>query len=51
MDACRELSAITRASLGRNGMNKMVNQLFVMNDVATIVNELEVQHPAAKILC
>lgn len=36
------------------GMNKMVinhlDKLFVTNDAATIVNELEVQHPAAKIL-
>ncbi|CAO2144517.1 unnamed protein product, partial [Urochloa humidicola] len=36
------------------GMNKMVinhlDKLFVTNDAATMVNELEVQHPAAKIL-
>ncbi|GLT27503.1 hypothetical protein SLA2020_024940 [Shorea laevis] len=54
IDACKELSAITRTSLGPNGMNKMVinhlDKLFVTNDAATIVNELEVQHPAAKIL-
>ncbi|WVZ50947.1 hypothetical protein U9M48_002150 [Paspalum notatum var. saurae] len=54
IDACRELSAITRTSLGPNGMNKMVinhlDKLFVTNDAATIVNELEVQHPAAKLL-
>lgn len=35
-------------------MNKMVinhlDKLFVTNDAATIVNELEVQHPAAKLL-
>lgn len=54
IDACKELSTITRTSLGPNGMNKMVinhlDKLFVTNDAATIVNELEVQHPAAKIL-
>ncbi|XP_041025599.1 T-complex protein 1 subunit theta [Juglans microcarpa x Juglans regia] len=54
IDACKQLSAITRTSLGPNGMNKMVinhlDKLFVTNDAATIVNELEVQHPAAKIL-
>ncbi|CAL4992363.1 unnamed protein product [Urochloa decumbens] len=54
IDACRELSAITRTSLGPNGMNKiLINHLdkqFVTNDAATIVNELEVQYPAAKIL-
>ncbi|GLT90421.1 hypothetical protein SLE2022_083540 [Rubroshorea leprosula] len=54
IDACKELSVITRTSLGPNGMNKMVinhlDKLFVTNDAATIVNELEIQHPAAKIL-
>uniref|UniRef100_A0A7N0UZW4 CCT-theta n=1 Tax=Kalanchoe fedtschenkoi TaxID=63787 RepID=A0A7N0UZW4_KALFE len=54
IDACKQLSTITRTSLGPNGMNKMVinhlDKLFVTNDAATIVSELEVQHPAAKIL-
>ncbi|CAJ2674436.1 unnamed protein product [Trifolium pratense] len=54
IDACNQLSTITRTSLGPNGMNKMVinhlDKLFITNDAATIVNELEVQHPAAKIL-
>nr|GLL36738.1 T-complex protein 1 subunit theta [Ipomoea trifida]GMD43103.1 T-complex protein 1 subunit theta [Ipomoea batatas]GMD48029.1 T-complex protein 1 subunit theta [Ipomoea batatas] len=54
IDACKQLSAITRTSLGPNGMNKMVinhlDKLFVTNDAATIVNELEIQHPAAKLL-
>ncbi|XP_013617096.1 PREDICTED: T-complex protein 1 subunit theta-like [Brassica oleracea var. oleracea] len=52
--ACKELSTITRTSLCPNGLNKMVinhsDKLFVTNDAATIVNELEIQHPAAKIL-
>ncbi|XVF06224.1 hypothetical protein REPUB_Repub06bG0029100 [Reevesia pubescens] len=54
IDACKQLSTITRTSIGPDGMNKMVinhlDKLFVTNDAATIVNELEVQHPAAKIL-
>ncbi|PWA70669.1 Chaperone, tailless complex polypeptide 1 [Artemisia annua] len=54
VDACKQLSTITRTSLGPNGMNKMVinhlDKLFVTSDTATIVNELEIQHPAAKIL-
>lgn len=54
IEACKELSTITRTSLGPNGMNKMVinhlDKLFVTNDAATIVNELEIQHPAAKLL-
>jgi len=54
IEACKGLSKITRTSLGPNGMNKMVinhlDKLFVTSDAATIVNELEVQHPAAKLL-
>lgn len=36
------------------GMNKMVinhlEKLFVTSDASTIINELEVEHPAAKLL-
>ncbi|GAX82224.1 hypothetical protein CEUSTIGMA_g9652.t1 [Chlamydomonas eustigma] len=54
IEACRELSMIARTSLGPNGMSKMVinhlEKLFVTSDASTIINELEVQHPAAKLL-
>ncbi|CAO2822059.1 unnamed protein product [Amaranthus hypochondriacus] len=54
VDACKELSDITRTSLGPNGRNKLVinhlDKQFVTSDAGTIVNELEVQHPAAKLL-
>ncbi|KAF5184744.1 T-complex protein 1 subunit theta [Thalictrum thalictroides] len=54
IDASKQLANITRTSLGPNGRNKMVinhlDKLFVTNDAATIVNEMEVQHPAAKLL-
>lgn len=54
IEAASQLSKICRTSLGPNGMNKMVinhlNKLFVTNDSATIMSELEVQHPAAKLL-
>lgn len=54
IDACKQLSQVTRTSLGPNGMNKMVinhlGRLFVTSDAATIIKELEVQHPAAKML-
>lgn len=54
IEACKQLSQITRTSLGPNGMNKMIinhlDKLFVTSDAATIVAELEVQHPAAKLL-
>ncbi|KAJ3194857.1 T-complex protein 1 subunit theta [Irineochytrium annulatum] len=52
--ATKELSTITRTSLGPNGRNKMVinhlEKLFVTNDAATIIKELEVVHPAAKLM-
>ncbi|XP_065907304.1 T-complex protein 1 subunit theta-like [Dysidea avara] len=52
--ACRDLAQITRTSYGPNGMDKMVvnhlEKLFVTNDAATILKELEVQHPAAKMI-
>lgn len=54
IEACVELAKITRSSFGPNGMNKMVinhlEKLFVTSDAATILKELEVQHPAAKML-
>lgn len=54
IDACKELAQITRTSIGPNGMNKLIinhlDKLFITNDCSTIVNELDVFHPAAKIL-
>ncbi|KAK5577652.1 hypothetical protein RB653_002595 [Dictyostelium firmibasis] len=54
IDATKQLSEITRTSLGPNGMNKMIinhlEKLFVTNDAATIIRELDVIHPAAKML-
>ncbi|KAL2912224.1 T-complex protein 1 subunit theta [Polyrhizophydium stewartii] len=52
--ATKELTEITRTSLGPNGRNKMVinhlEKLFVTSDAATIMKELEVVHPAARLL-
>ncbi|XP_078514509.1 T-complex protein 1 subunit theta isoform X2 [Lissotriton helveticus] len=52
--ACKELAQTTRTAYGPNGMNKMVinhlEKLFVTNDAATILRELEVQHPAARMI-
>ncbi|XP_003384039.1 PREDICTED: T-complex protein 1 subunit theta-like [Amphimedon queenslandica] len=54
IDACKQISKITRSSYGPCGMNKMVinhlEKLFVTNDAATVIKELEVEHPAAKML-
>merc|ERR1712188_267014 len=54
LEACKQLTAITRTSLGPNGMNKMIinhlEKLFVTSDSATILKEMEVHHPEAKML-
>lgn len=54
IEACKNLSQITKTSLGPYGMNKLiVNHLgkhFVTSDTNTIVTELEVMHPAAKLI-
>jgi T-complex protein 1 subunit theta len=54
IDACKQLSMITRTSLGPYGMNKIVvntlEKLFVTSDAATIMKELDVSHPAAKLI-
>ncbi|XP_041350635.1 T-complex protein 1 subunit theta-like [Gigantopelta aegis] len=54
INACNELAKTTRTTYGPHGQNKMVinhlEKLFVTNDAATILRELEVQHPAAKML-
>jgi len=52
--ACKEFAETVQTCYGPNGMNKMVinhlDKLFVTNDCATIIRELEVEHPAAKML-
>mmetsp|Transcript_13983 Transcript_13983/g.56320 ORF Transcript_13983/g.56320 Transcript_13983/m.56320 type:complete len:96 (-) Transcript_13983:1044-1331(-) len=53
IDACKQLKTILCTSIGPNGMNKMVKshmgKMFVTSDAATIVRELEIVHPAAKV--
>ncbi|KAL7411612.1 t-complex protein 1 theta subunit (tcp-1-theta) [Mrakia frigida] len=54
IEAVGELSEIVRTSFGPNGRNKLIinhiNRLFVTSDAATIIREIEVVHPAAKLL-
>lgn len=54
IQAVVELSDLIRTSFGPNGRNKLVinhlGKLFVTSDAATIIREIEVVHPAAKIL-
>ncbi len=52
--AARALAEVLKTSLGPRGLDKMLVDSFgdvtVTNDGATIVKEMEVQHPAAKLL-
>lgn len=66
IEACKTLAKMTRSSLGPHGMNiflpsnfyigmnKMVinhlDKLFVTSDAATIIREVEVHHPAARMI-
>ncbi len=52
--AARALAEVLKTSLGPRGLDKMLVDSFgditVTNDGATIVKEMDVQHPAAKLL-
>ncbi|KAG1871879.1 chaperonin Cpn60/TCP-1 family [Suillus subalutaceus] len=54
INAVSELSDLVRTSFGPNGRNKLIinhlGRLFVTSDAATIIREIEVVHPAAKLL-
>lgn len=47
IEACKELADTTKSAYGPNGMSKMVinhiEKLFVTNDAATIMREIEVR--------
>lgn len=54
IEAVREISSIVQTSMGPSGRNKIIvnkhGRTFVTNDAATMINELEIVHPAVKIL-
>lgn len=54
IEAAKAIALMVQTSMGPNGMNKLVinhlEKIIVTSDSATIMKELEVQHPAAKIL-
>ena len=54
IDACRTIASTVQTSLGPYGRNKLVinhlQKMILTNDAATILRELEVVHPAAKLL-
>jgi len=52
--ACKIIAGIVQTSLGPRGMDKMLvdslGDVTITNDGATILKEIDVQHPAAKML-
>jgi len=54
IDACRTIASTVQTSLGPYGRNKIVinhlQKTVLTNDAATILRELDVVHPAAKLL-
>ncbi len=54
VEATKEISAMTRTSMGPNGMNKFVinhiDKLFMTKDTAVMCRELDIHHPAAKLI-
>ncbi len=54
IEACVQISKVTRTSLGPMGMNKIVvthlDKVYVTSDAATLMEEMEVHHPAAKMM-
>ncbi|CAG2168360.1 unnamed protein product [Oppiella nova] len=54
IEACSELSTTLKTAYGPKGLNKMIinhlEKLFVTSDAATIMREMDVQHPTAKMI-
>ncbi|KAI9762959.1 MAG: T-complex protein 1 subunit theta [Chaenotheca gracillima] len=54
IDACRTIAQTVQTSFGPYGRNKIVinhlQKMILTNDAATILRELEVVHPAAKLI-
>jgi len=54
IEAAKVIAEIMRSSLGPKGMDKMIVDSFgditITNDGATILKEMDVQHPAAKMM-
>jgi T-complex protein 1 subunit theta len=54
LEACKALGINFRTSMGPNGMNKLVvsheGKIFTTSDTETMLNNLEIAHPAAKLI-
>lgn len=55
IQACKEISSMCLTSIGPCGRNKIIvnhlGKIFITNDAATMMDELDVVHPAVKLLC
>ncbi|XP_030035453.2 T-complex protein 1 subunit theta [Manduca sexta] len=54
INACKQFAQSVRSAYGPNGMNKMIinhiDKQFVTSDAGTIIRELDIEHPAAKLM-
>ena len=54
IEAVKEISSMTRTSLGPNGMNKFIinhlDKLYLTKDSGVMCRELEVNHPAVRLV-
>ncbi|XP_047531253.1 T-complex protein 1 subunit theta [Vanessa atalanta] len=54
INACKQFAQSVRSAYGPNGMNKMIinhiEKQFITSDAGTIIRELDVEHPAAKLM-
>ena len=54
IDATKDIAAMTRTSMGPNGMNKYIinhiDKLFLTKDTAVMCKELDINHPAARLV-
>ncbi|XP_034829158.1 T-complex protein 1 subunit theta [Maniola hyperantus] len=54
INACKQFAQSVRSAYGPNGMNKMIinhiDKQFVTSDAGTIIRELDVEHPAARLM-
>jgi T-complex protein 1 subunit eta len=54
INACEAVVSIVRTTLGPRGMDKLIHSpggVTITNDGATIIDLLDIVHPAAKVLC
>ena len=54
IEAIKEISAMTRTSMGPNGMNKLIinhlDKVFLTKDTGVMCTELDINHPAARLI-